>query len=110
MIKFTMPMRLENLANKREHHFQRSKRARCQRGAAFMYCGEQTAVRPPLPLVIRITRVGKKLMDSDGLTISAKHIRDGIADWLGVDDGSHMITWTVLQRVGKDYSVEVEIS
>ena len=36
-------------------------------------------------------------MDDDGLTASAKHVRDGVADWLGIDDGDQRLTWIVKQ-------------
>lgn len=48
-------------------------------------------------LTITITRRGGRRMDDDGLTISAKHVRDGIADWLGIDDGDKRLTWIVKQ-------------
>jgi hypothetical protein len=32
-------------------------------------------------------------MDSDGLAIAFKAVRDGVADWLGVDDGHESLTW-----------------
>lgn len=50
-------------------------------------------------------------MDDDGLTISAKHVRDGIADWLGIDDGDKRLTWIVKQDKaprGKHW-VDVEV-
>ncbi|OHB81198.1 MAG: hypothetical protein A2W31_05145 [Planctomycetes bacterium RBG_16_64_10] len=59
-------------------------------------------------LRITITRVGKRPLDSDNLAISAKHVRDGIADELGVDDGDKRLVWVYEQR-GGEYGVEVEI-
>lgn len=49
-------------------------------------------------------------MDDDNLAISAKALRDGIAEALGVDDGDkNLITWEYDQKLGKAYGVEVEI-
>jgi hypothetical protein len=48
-------------------------------------------------VTITITRRGGRRMDDDGLTISAKHVRDGVADWLGIDDGDKRLTWIVKQ-------------
>jgi hypothetical protein len=49
------------------------------------------------PITITITRRGGRRMDDDGLTASAKHVRDGISDWLGIDDGDPRLTWVVRQ-------------
>jgi hypothetical protein len=47
-------------------------------------------------------------MDDDGAQASCKAIRDGIADKLGVNDGSDLVTWRYAQEKGP-YSVRVEI-
>ena len=67
--------------------------------------------RPELPAVITITRVAPRALDSDNLAISAKSVRDGIADWLGVDDGDKRLTWRYEQRRGrpKEYAAEVAV-
>lgn len=105
-----IPVRLVNGANVREHWGVRAARASKQRKAACL-----TMYRTmPAPnmfaelkaggadwravcFVITITRRGGRRMDDDGLTISAKHVRDGIADWLGIDDGDKRLTWVVKQ-------------
>ena len=42
---------------------------------------------------------------------SFKAVRDGVADWLGVDDGSSLVDWQYCQRSGgpKVYKVEIEV-
>lgn len=105
-----LPLRLENLANKREHWAARAKRAKEQRMVGSrLFVGR---LRPSLPLVITITRLSAGRMDSDGLAISAKHLRDGIADWLGIDDGHLGIDWRYAQERCKRgrFAVRVEIS
>lgn len=62
-----------------------------------------------MPATVTITRIGKRKLDSDNLAISAKHVRDGIADAYGVDDGSDLYTWNYAQEIGKDYAVRIEI-
>lgn len=104
-MKFTIPIKLASLANLREHHMVRARRAKAQRQAACLM------MKPhPVPCVITITRVGPRPLDSDNLAISAKHVRDGIADRLGVDDGSPLLTWTYAQRKAKEYGVEIEVT
>lgn len=140
MITFRLPIRLVNGANSREHWAKRAARAKAQRTAAklatlsaasrevapaliFAVTGQRaTAARVvvDLPLTITITRIGPSSLDSDGLAISAKHIRDGIADALGIDDGDPRLTWLYDQRKGRaatrspkrpaEYAVEVSIA
>lgn len=54
--------------------------------------------RPSLPLVVTLTRCSTGYPDSDQAVTSMKHVRDGVADFLGVDDGSDEITWNVERR------------
>ena len=101
-----VPVRLVNALNQREHWAVRSKRAKVQRSAAmsamlmaipgWMLDGDLAAAGNP-PITITITRRGGRRMDDDGLTASAKHVRDGVADWLGIDDGDQRLTWIVKQ-------------
>lgn len=111
MIEFTIPIRLVNGANIREHWAKRAKRAKEQRGLAYMYMQQhQREPGPVPPWLVTITRVGKRKMDSDGLAISAKACRDGIAEALGVDDGDEAkITFAYAQEIGKAYAVRVRV-
>ena len=101
-----VPARLVNALNQREHWAVRSKRAKVQRSAAmsamlmaipgWVLDSDLAAAGNP-PITITITRRGGRRMDDDGLTASAKHVRDGVADWLGIDDGDKRLTWIVKQ-------------
>lgn len=101
-----IPVRMVNGANAREHWAVKAKRAKDQRRAARNMLADEMpvwvvatslAIRKDPPITITITRRGGRRMDDDGLTISAKHVRDGIADWLGIDDGDKRLTWVVKQ-------------
>ena len=59
-------------------------------------------------LVVTLTRIGARKLDSDNLARSMKAVRDGIADALGIDDGSDRIEWKYAQEKGK-YAVKVTI-
>ena len=68
------------------------------------------------PLKVTITRIAPGKLDDDNLTGSAKHVRDGIADALGIDDGDPRITWVVEQakftgahRGGYSCAVRIEV-
>ena len=73
---------------------------------AFMLAGKRC---PPMPVVVTLTRIGKKLLDDDNLASAFKHARDQVAHWAGVDDGSPLYTWRYEQRIGKEYGIEIEI-
>ncbi len=111
MIEFALPgMRLVNLANDHTHWRVRQRRAADQRGTAKVVArahGVDGGIG--LPLRVTITRIGPGRLDSDGLTISGKHVRDGIADALGIDDGDPRIEWLVLAERAKTWSVRVVV-
>ena len=64
------------------------------------------------PVVVRLTRVGARLLDGDNLQFVFKVTRDVVADWLGVDDGdTARVTWRYGQRKArKGESVGVRIT
>ena len=69
------------------------------------------AYAPDPPLTVTMTRIAPRELDSDNLAISFKHVRDGIADWLGVNDNDKRVTWKYAQERGapKHYAARVEI-
>ena len=92
-------MRLRSSANTREHWSQRARIAKAQRGAAKLFAQSELRKSPLIAKarawLVDITRFGPRPLDSDNLAISAKHVRDGIADALGVDDGNESkVLWT----------------
>ena len=104
----TIPgMRLHSEANMRCDWIARSRIAKAQRSEiAAIVSGHKP---PPLPVSVVIERSGPRRLDSDNLAISAKHARDEIAKWLGVDDGDESVAkWTVVQKIG-DYAVSISV-
>ena len=119
---WSAPLRLTNAANRRGHWRLHSEATREQRSlACAMTSGligdgnsvsidrlRVAASRGELAVVIQ--RVAPRRLDSDGATASVKHIRDGIADALGLDDGDPRVTWLPAQQrrgVVGEYAVEV---
>lgn len=98
-----LPVRAVSGANAREHWTVRDRRAREHRIATL-------AVKPvELPVIVILTRFGPRKLDSDNLAISCKHIRDGIAARLGVDDGDETrVRWEYRQGKQHGYSVLAE--
>jgi hypothetical protein len=67
-------------------------------------------IAPPAgPWRVTITRVGPRVLDDDNRTASAKGVRDALAAWLGVDDGSESVRWEVRGEVSRGYAVRVQI-
>ena len=114
MIEFSFAMKLASLANLREHHMARARRAKRQRFKARILTLAELRAREiegwRWPLTITITRLGPRKLDSDNLAISAKHVRDGIADALGVDDGDETkAAWLYEQEKSAAYRVRIKI-
>ena len=108
----TMPIKIESIANKREHWRVRAHRAALQRNGVHLSLKVNASVRPPVPpLVVTLTRIAPRELDSDNLAIGFKSVRDGIADWLGVNDNNKRITWSYAQERGapKEYACRIEI-
>lgn len=52
-----------------------------------------------LPASVRLTRVAPRPLDGDNLQRAMKAVRDGVADWLGVDDRDERVRWFYAQAV-----------
>lgn len=100
-----LPLRIESVANKREHWSARARRTKAHRLAAL------AVPTHPLPCIVTLTRVGPRKLDDDNLASGFKALRDGIADRLGVDDGDSRVTWRYAQVRGKakEYAARVTI-
>lgn len=119
MTKVLLPIRTWSEPNLRGHWARRARRAHKQREAARLLV--RAALAPllqwnPLPaakrkIIVRLTRTGPRQLDSDNLAAALKHVRDGVADALGMDDGDSRLVWLYGQRKGKpnEYAVLVEI-
>lgn len=110
MIDVLLPIRLVSEANAHAHWRLRQRRAKVQRTAtALALRGAVRAI--VLPVVVTITRIAPRALDDDNLSGAAKHVRDGIADALGIDDRDPCVTWKIEQaRGGKgEYAVRIQI-
>lgn len=100
IVAFSIPIKTVSEANVRCHWRVRAKRAKGQRTAAYVNTLVAGAKHIALPAVVTITRVAPRALDCDNLASSQKHIRDGIADALGIDDRDPRVTWAYRQRKG----------
>lgn len=126
-MRFSFELRgekLVNVANAREHHYERSTRVNRQRGDAKMHTLSQLVDRETrlglkkwkhgeyetLKLLVTFTRLmGPRMMafDTDGLSTAFKAIRDGLADGLGLDDRSDKYIWHYEQERAPSPGVRV---
>ena len=115
MIRLSVPIQMPNPLNAREHWGAKARRAKSHRLAVYAaakLAGVLEDIRlVPLPATVTITKVGPRRLDDDGATASAKHVRDEIAQLLGIDDGDPEVTWVVKQesRGSGVYGCEIEI-
>ena len=103
-IAFEILMPLPSCANLREHWAARAARSKSQRSLANMAMRARPEFRKPLEAgqsaTITLTRIAPRALDSDNLASAFKACRDGIADALGVDDGSPRLEWRYAQEKG----------
>lgn len=108
-MKFVIPVRTQTESNCNEHWRTRHRRSKAQREVTSAFLAELSGPPTP-PCVVRITRVSRGTMDDDNLASSAKHVRDEIAKWIGVDDKHRdVVRYVYEQRRGKEHLLEVEI-
>lgn len=117
LCRFTLPVRVKNITNERTHwavkaRYSKQLRevARFQTSIAIGLADEDVdsdSDRYRVTLIRQSTTAQR--MDGDGLQAAMKPIRDGIADALGIDDGSDRIEWKYEQEKTGEYAVEVKI-
>lgn len=125
-IRIEIAYRLRSVANLREHHFAKAKRAKTERqlarmhleGALLMakftgrFAKGASISKPELwaPVVVTLTRRGKRKMDShDNLRSSFKGMSDGVADAMGTRDDDPRITWEYGEQEIGDYAIRIEV-
>ena len=110
MITTTLPLKIISVANARLNRFKLAAMNKAQRQTT-KHTMQALALPPAPPMTIVLTRIGPKTLDTDNLAGGFKAARDGVADWLGVDDGHPGLDWQYAQRCAgpKVYSVEIEV-
>lgn len=106
MIAFELKMKTKRLNDSLRGSWQaKAADAKKQRTKARVAC-------PPWDggalLVVRLTRVSPGTLDDDALPAALKHVRDGVADRLKVDDASPLVRWEYAQAKG-EAAVRVEV-
>ncbi len=107
------PLRVVSESNARGHWGGRAGRTKDARGLAQMILRSHLGAAPlDLPLVVSLTRIAPRALDDDNLRGALKATRDGIADYLDVDDRSPLVTWDYAQERGpkRTHLVRIEIA
>lgn len=112
ILTMTIPMRTYSPNGSHMHWAKKAKRAKEQRSVVALMlrskCPHTGRFGWGPPYVITLTRISPRKLDDDNLRGALKACRDGVADWLGIDDGSELLTWHYLQTTGA-YAVGVVV-
>jgi hypothetical protein len=105
----TLPIHTVSESNMRDHWAVKARRVKEQRARTFTELTEHFGNLPASPVAaeVRLLRVGARALDDDNLRSSLKAVRDGVAEYLGIDDGKRNIKFSYAQEVGKYYAVEI---
>lgn len=106
-------LRTESEANDHAHWRERQKRAKHTRGTVLVVLGANVSRRaiPSGPLDVTLTRFAPSSgLDDDNLRPSLKHVRDGVADFLGLkSDRDPRVAWHYAQERG-EWAVRITIA
>jgi hypothetical protein len=110
LVRFVVPLHLENRANMQIGNSQRaaiirSREHREHHRLGFEHTRDALALAglravDVVPLIVRIIRVSAGKLDDDNVIGCAKWLRDGIAEALGIDDGGRFVQWRYGQLRG----------
>jgi hypothetical protein len=107
-VSVVLPIRVMSEANMRGNWRGGAGRSKAHRAAAFRGLPSICPVRAPI--IVVLTRVATHCLDSDNLARALKAVRDGVSDWLGIDDGDESrVVFLVQQRKAQIHAVGIEI-
>ena len=106
-----LPLKIISEANQRGHWSKSAGRKALHRNTAR--CILRSHARPEAEKIkITLTRIAPRKLDSDNLQSGFKSVRDGVSDWLVINDGSPRLTWEYAQIPGErgQYLAEVAVT
>lgn len=117
-VDVTLPIKLESTLNERTHWAKRAKRAKQQRACSDLALRAASprgmagslGRTPSAVATVKIVRIAPRSLDTDNLVAAGKSVRDGIADFLGLDDRDPRVTWWVEQEKSpkpRSYAVRI---
>lgn len=112
MIQLDLSLQTVSEANQREHWARKARRVKMQRAATTMALRQYGHVLDELrqagSIRVLLVRRSPRRLDDDNLRGALKAVRDAVAAWIGIDDGSCRWEWCYDQRKGK-LGVEISI-
>ena len=112
MVHVELSLQTKSEANMREHWATKARRVKMQRGVVTMalrqHAEQLEALRGAEVIVATLIRVSPRRLDDDNLRGALKAVRDAVAAWVGIDDGSERYKWCYDQRKGA-LGVQIEI-
>lgn len=113
MITTTFDLETRSESNARYGHWgQRSSKRAGQRRTTELRCQVAFGEPPVPPLHVTVVRVcppRNKVRDCDNLVASMKAIRDGLCDWLHLNDSDLRLRWELRQENGDGFAVRIEL-
>lgn len=111
MVHVSLPLKTRSLLNLREHWAARARRTKAHRAATILALRSSRAELPKAEgqlIVVTLVRYGRRL-DDDNLRGALKAVRDGVAEWAGIDDGSPRWRWEYGQDNAGKLGERVEV-
>jgi hypothetical protein len=104
-------LRIQSERNLRQHWRAVAARARTHKDSAFLCLGRRVPIPADAAIEVLMHRLGGRKMDDDNLAGGLKAVQDGVALWLGLDDGDDRIRWVRSQKpAGLTWGHRVEIT
>jgi len=108
-----LPVHIASTLNARMHWRELAAKAKQQRETTRLILRSATPFDPArLPVIVTLTRFAPRDLDDDNLAGGFKSVRDGVADWLGIDDRDPRVQWRYRQKRStqpRTYSALVEV-
>lgn len=99
MIEVLIDVPTRNPLNQRRHWWRVARDAKTVRRLTWGLLRRKCRRPPVPPVVVTMTRLSAgKMDDGCGLNAALKPVRDGVADWLKVDDADPQIRWEYRQE------------
>jgi capsular polysaccharide biosynthesis protein len=99
-VTVALPLRLVNVANRREHYRARANRVQRERKAVSKALEGKSP--PSVPVTLILVRTGWACLDPDGLACATKTVVDQVAAWLGIDDRHPDLHVQLAQRTTRE--------
>lgn len=109
MLRIVLPFKTPSLANARLYWRKRAEIAKAQRNKAKWMVQNEVRYPFPLPVRVTLTRAAPRALDDDNLAGALKHVRDGVADGLGLPNDRDNVTWQYGQARQREPEVWVDI-